>query len=197
LTAWVVKRERESGSRCVFLSTIGNSKQLDIVHRDPASWEYKWEAVLSQRECLAVITISLCHALRAIVSESFLPPSKYLGNPLSVLRVISGSDKLQPNPKDPFPEPESYESVSCGLKPERSGLVTMGTVIEPVPVTGLAANFSPIPQIAPPPLGKEITGAEKLDCSEDFSFSLRVRGVVFSQHLNSHLQTAYLDDETR
>ncbi len=28
----------------------------------------------------------------------------------------------------------------------------------PVPVTGLAANFSPMPRIAPPPLGKEMDG---------------------------------------
>jgi hypothetical protein len=34
----------------------------------------------------------------------------------------------------------------------------MGIVIEPVPVTGLAANFSPIPRIAPPPLGRETAG---------------------------------------
>lgn len=33
-----------------------------------------------------------------------------------------------------------------------------GTVIDPVPVTGLAANFSPIPRSAPPPLGSEIAG---------------------------------------
>jgi hypothetical protein len=39
----------------------------------------------------------------------------------------------------------------------------MGTVIEPVPVTGLAANFSPMPRIAPPPLGKEIDGAENCE----------------------------------
>src|SRR5689334_3906357 len=36
----------------------------------------------------------------------------------------------------------------------------MGTDIEPVPVTGLAANFSPMPRMAPPPLGKTIAGAE-------------------------------------
>src|SRR6266566_8244004 len=35
----------------------------------------------------------------------------------------------------------------------------MGTVSEPVPVTGLAENFSPIPRIAPPPLGRESLGA--------------------------------------
>jgi hypothetical protein len=39
----------------------------------------------------------------------------------------------------------------------------MGTVIEPVPVTGLAANFSPMPRTAPPPLGSEIAGADGPD----------------------------------
>jgi hypothetical protein len=34
----------------------------------------------------------------------------------------------------------------------------LGTVIEPVPVAALAENFSPIPLIAPPPLGRLITG---------------------------------------
>ena len=29
-----------------------------------------------------------------------------------------------------------------------------------MPVTGLAANFSPMPRIAPPPFGTEIVGAE-------------------------------------
>jgi hypothetical protein len=75
------------------------------------------------------------------------------------LRVIEGSDRLQPKPNGPLPAPESYERVNCGLNPERPGLVAMGTVMEPVPVTGLAVNFSPIPRIAPPPLGKEMDGA--------------------------------------
>jgi hypothetical protein len=35
----------------------------------------------------------------------------------------------------------------------RPGLVAIGTVIAPVLVTGLAPNFSPIPRMAPPPLG--------------------------------------------
>ena len=35
----------------------------------------------------------------------------------------------------------------------------MGAGIEPVPVTGLAANFSPIPRMAPPPLGRLMAGA--------------------------------------
>jgi hypothetical protein len=35
----------------------------------------------------------------------------------------------------------------------------MGTVTDLVPVTGLAANFSPMPRRAPPPLGSVICGA--------------------------------------
>ena len=38
----------------------------------------------------------------------------------------------------------------------------MGTVIDPVPVTGLAANFSPMPRMAPPPLGRIIAGGEEV-----------------------------------
>src|SRR5512147_2282019 len=73
---------------------------------------------------------------------------------------MDGRESDHPNPKGPLPDPESYESASCGPNPARPGLVAMGTVIEPVPVTGLAANFSPIPRIAPPPLGREIDAAE-------------------------------------
>src|SRR5258706_13125925 len=84
--------------------------------------------------------------------------SWYFGNPLSVLRVMEGRERFQPNPKALLPAPESYESNSCGPKPERLGLVASGTDMDPVPVTGLAANFSPMPLIAPPPLGNEIAG---------------------------------------
>src|SRR5207248_2855965 len=86
--------------------------------------------------------------------------SRYCGRPLSVLRVMVGSARFQPKPKGPLPAPESYDSASCGPKPERPGLVAIGTVMEPVPVTGLAANFSPMPRIAPPPLGRDIEGGE-------------------------------------
>src|SRR5580704_4743449 len=55
--------------------------------------------------------------------------SKYFGRPLSVLRVTDGSDRLQPNPKGPLTAPESYDSESCGPKPERDGDVKTGTVI--------------------------------------------------------------------
>jgi hypothetical protein len=41
-----------------------------------------------------------------------------------------------------------------------------------VPVTGFAVNFSPIPQIAPPPLESEIDGAETNFCSSEIDFSL-------------------------
>jgi hypothetical protein len=44
----------------------------------------------------------------------------------------------------------------------------MGTDIEPVPVTGLAANFSPMPRTAPPPFGSEIDGAEEIFCPSPF-----------------------------
>src|SRR6266849_5224849 len=35
----------------------------------------------------------------------------------------------------------------------------IGIVIDPVPVTGFAENFSPIPRIAPPPFGRPTWGA--------------------------------------
>ena len=37
--------------------------------------------------------------------------------------------------------------------------MAIGTDIEPVPVTGFAANFSPMPRMAPPPFGMVIVGA--------------------------------------
>jgi len=71
---------------------------------------------------------------------------------------MEGSERFQPRPKGPLPAPESYDNDSWGPKPERPGLVAMGTDIEPVPVTGFAANFSPMPRMAPPPFGSEIAG---------------------------------------
>jgi len=47
----------------------------------------------------------------------------------------------------------------------------MGTVNAPVPVTGLAANFSPMPRMAPPPLGKLICGGVKEDGSGEDAFA--------------------------
>src|SRR5215211_1898003 len=43
--------------------------------------------------------------------------------------------------------------------PGRPGLVASGTLSDPVPVAGLTPNFSPMPRIAPPPLGKETLGS--------------------------------------
>src|SRR5947199_273024 len=80
-------------------------------------------------------------------------PSMYLGNPLSVLRVISGRDRLQPNPNTPLPEPELYASSRCVPPPARPGVVPSGTLSDDVPVTALTPNFSPIPRMAPPPEG--------------------------------------------
>ena len=91
------------------------------------------------------------------MSDSSL--SWYRGMPLSVRRVIEGCGWLHPIPNTPLPLPESYATVSCGPNPERPGLVGMGTLSEPVPVTGLAVNFSSMPRMAPPPLGRLICGA--------------------------------------
>src|SRR3954463_15910168 len=71
---------------------------------------------------------------------------------------MAGNDSPQPKPNGPLPTPESYDRESCGPKPERPGLVAIWIVSEPVPVTRLAANFSPMPRIAPPPLGSETEG---------------------------------------
>src|SRR3954447_4891594 len=84
--------------------------------------------------------------------------SSYRGNPLSVLRAIEESESVHPKPNGPLPAPESYASASCGPNPDRPGVVAIGTDIDPVPVTGLAANFSPIPRMAPPPVGGAIDG---------------------------------------
>jgi hypothetical protein len=58
--------------------------------------------------------------------------------------------------------------------------VAIGTNIEQVPVTGLAANFSPIPRMAPPPLGSEIEGPV---CSLLVS---EVGGVLFPKTMAGH-----------
>jgi hypothetical protein len=45
----------------------------------------------------------------------------------------------------------------------------MGTDNEPVPVTGFAANFSPIPRIAPPPVGKLRAGSGVEDPADSWA----------------------------
>ena len=87
--------------------------------------------------------------------------SRYCGSPRSVRRVMPAYPTLQPKPYGPFPEPESYERASAGVNPDRPGLSGRGIESEPVPVTGFAANFSPIALMAPPPLGSETAGGEK------------------------------------
>src|ERR1700733_782731 len=84
--------------------------------------------------------------------------SSYLGSPLSVRRAMRGKSGLQPMPNGPLPLPESYRADNSGPKPERPELAAIGTLSEPVPVDGLAENFSSMPRIAPPPLGKPICG---------------------------------------
>ena len=60
----------------------------------------------------------------------------------------------------------------------------MGTDVEPVPVTGLAANFSPIPLMAPPPLGSEIVGANELFCRSPFVSGLFSWAISSSQAID-------------
>ena len=81
-----------------------------------------------------------------------------LRNPLVGLTSDRWERKVPPEAKGLVPAPESYAREGCGPNPERPGLAWRGTASEPVPVTGLAANFSPIPRIAPPPLGSERVG---------------------------------------
>jgi hypothetical protein len=51
--------------------------------------------------------------------------------------------------------------VADGSAAVGRGLVAVGLDFDlPVPVTGLAANFSPMPWIAPPPLGNGTAGGE-------------------------------------
>jgi hypothetical protein len=78
---------------------------------------------------------------------------------LSVLRVIDGSERLQPNPNGPLPAPESYDRARLGPNPDRPALVEMGIESDAVPVTELAENFSSMPLMAPPPFGSAIEGA--------------------------------------
>ena len=79
--------------------------------------------------------------------------------------MIDGAEKFQPKPNGPLPAPESDVWDRCGPKPDRPGLVAIGTDIVPVPVTGLVPNFSPMPRMAPPPFGSETWGADTAnDC---------------------------------
>ena len=89
-----------------------------------------------------------------------MPSSMYLGIPLSVFRRIDDVESDQPIPKGPFPEPESYDKLSCTPLPFLPGLVTTGTSKLAVPVAGLTENFSPMPRIDPPALGRETDGKE-------------------------------------
>ena len=79
---------------------------------------------------------------------------------------MAGIETDHPMPNAPLPAPESYCNDSCGLNPDRAELTAMGMLSEPVPVTALAENFSPMPRMAPPPLGRLIWGALKGDAAE-------------------------------
>jgi hypothetical protein len=100
-------------------------------------------------------------------------PSRYRGSLLSVLRVIAGGDSAQPSPNGPLPDPESYDMPSAGVNPERPGLIGSGTVSDAVPVTGLAANVSPMPRRAPPPFGSDTGRVGDADAPPSRSSELR------------------------
>jgi hypothetical protein len=85
----------------------------------------------------------------------------YLGMPLSVLRVMDGTEIDHPIPNGEFPFPESYVSCRPSSNPSRLGEVAIGTVREAVPVERFVENFSPRPLIVPPPFG-ELTEGRKV-----------------------------------
>jgi hypothetical protein len=71
-------------------------------------------------------------------------------------------DGFQPKPTGLFTAPEPYEMESSGPKPDRPGLIAIGAVIVPLPVTGLVANLRPMPRRAPPAWGRLIESGVKV-----------------------------------
>src|SRR5262249_14454333 len=65
--------------------------------------------------------------------------------------------------RDRSPSQSRRQAINWGPNPERLGLVGIGTVSAPVPAAALAAHFSPMPRIAPPPVGSVSPGADKAD----------------------------------
>ena len=57
-----------------------------------------------------------------------------------------------------------------GLCPQNRGHTRWYDVMEPISITGLTANFSPIPRMATPTLEREIVGAEIWFVAEEESF---------------------------
>ena len=79
-------------------------------------------------------------------------------NPYSELLITSeGNDYDFGFDCDPTGTVVGSNVPALTIAPKIFGAI--GTVIEPVPVTGFAANFSPIPRMAPPPLSIVIAGA--------------------------------------
>jgi hypothetical protein len=72
---------------------------------------------------------------------------------------MEGRARCHPKPNGPFPDPESYERESDGLKSLLGALMGIGTSVPPVPFIVLTENFSPMPRIAPPPFGRLIEGS--------------------------------------
>ena len=69
------------------------------------------------------------------------------------MRFIEDKPKFHPKPKVPFPAPELYERANEGVTP-RDFEKGRGIENAAVPLTALTENFSSMPLIAPPPLGR-------------------------------------------
>ena len=67
-----------------------------------------------------------------------------------------GISKPQPIPYNPLPLPVLYPIETAGCNPFLPGGTAIGIEKFPVPVNRFVENFSPIPVIAPPPVGREI-----------------------------------------
>ena len=86
--------------------------------------------------------------------------SWYLGNPLSVLRVIDGRERDQPNPNGPLPIPNRRKVKVVGRS--RSDR-TNGDRHRHGAGAGdrIGGKLPPMPRIAPSPFGSEIIGGER------------------------------------
>jgi hypothetical protein len=90
-----------------------------------------------------------------------IPPRRgYLGNPFSVFLVIEGMGRFHPNPKIRCPPPSRRRIESGAEASVQAG--EDGKAKRAGSGDGVVVNFSPIPCMAPPPLGKETEGGVAL-----------------------------------
>ena len=82
---------------------------------------------------------------------------------MSVLRLMTMGDMLQPRPKGPLPFPVLYARLSWGWNPLRPAGRAIGTAPLPVPVNRSGEKVSPMPCSAPPPVGRLMTWGDVPD----------------------------------